>query len=180
MVFSVISVRETNQWVTLIMSSTTKPITNFHDRVLPEPATPVGYAHLIETHNLEIPLPKRLTAIAERHHPKSTDAWQLLTPRHLPGGSLQSQLEFALKWEGIELGVLATLFRKFSAATIAEIVQNKPTGAYSRRLWFLYEWLTGHELDISPPGKVRSVPVREPEAPGRSHRRRTLVATQGH
>ena len=152
-----------HQWVTLIMNATTRPISNFHDRVLPEPATPVGYAHLIEKHDLEIPLPKRLTAIAERHHPKSTDAWQLLTPRHFPGESLQSQLEFALKWEGIDLGILATLFRKVSDATIADIVRSKPTGAYSRRLWFLYEWLTGNELGVSSPGKVRSVPVVNPK-----------------
>ena len=144
------------------MNATTKPINNFHDRALPEPATPVGYAHLIETHGLEIPLPKKLTAIAERHHPKSTHDWQLLTPRYFPGESLQSQLEFALKWEGIDLGVLATLFRNVSDTAIAEIVRSKPTGAYSRRLWFLYEWLTGRELDVSSLGKVRSVPVVNP------------------
>ena len=145
------------------MNATTKPINNFHDRSLPEPATPVGYGHLIDKHGLEVPLPKRLTAIAERHHPKSTDDWQLLTPRHFPGESLQSQLEFALKWEGIDLGVLATLFRNVSDAAIAEIVRSKPTGSYSRRLWFLYEWLTGTELDVSSPGKVRSVPVVNPK-----------------
>ncbi len=81
------------------MDTTNKPTNNFHDRPLPEPATPVGYAHLIDKHDLEIPLPRQLSAIAERHHPKSTDAWQLLTPRHRPGESLQAQLEFALKWE---------------------------------------------------------------------------------
>ena len=145
------------------MNATTKPTNNFRDRPLPEPATPVGYAHLIDKHDLETPLPKKLTAIAERHHPKSTDAWQLLTPRHRPGESLQAQLEFALKWEGIDLGVLAALFRNVSDAAIAEIVRNTPTGAYSRRLWFLYEWLTGTELDISSPGKVRSVPVVNPK-----------------
>ena len=145
------------------MNETTGPTTNFRGRVLPEPATPVGYAHLIETHDLQIPLPRRLTAIAERHHPISTDAWQLLTPRHRPGESLQSQLEFALKWEGIELGALASLFRNVTDATIADIVRSKPTGAYTRRLWFLYEWLTGGELDIGSPGKVRSVPVVDPK-----------------
>ena len=145
------------------MNATAKPINNFHDRALPEPATPVGYAHLIDKHGLEIPLPRQLSAIAERHHPKSNDAWQLLTPRHRPGESLQAQLEFALKWEGIDLGVLATLFRKVSDAAIAEIVRSRPTGAYSRRLWFLYEWLTGKELDVNSPGKVRSVPVINPK-----------------
>ena len=145
------------------MNATTRPINNFHDRVLPEPATPVGYGRLVDTYRLEIPLPNRLTAIAERHHPKSDDDWQLLTPRHLPGESLQSQLEFALKWEGIELGILAALFRNVSDAEIAEIVRSKPTGVYSRRLWFLYEWLTGNELDIGSPGKVRSVPVVNPK-----------------
>jgi hypothetical protein len=57
----------------------------FHGRGLPEPAVPAGYAALIERFDLAVPLPPRLTAIAERHHPAPNPSWHLLTPRHRPG-----------------------------------------------------------------------------------------------
>lgn len=136
---------------------------HFHGRRLPEPGVPVGYAALVDEHALSVPLPPRLTAIADRHHPESTPEWQMLTPRHEPAQTLQGHLEFALKWEGVSLGVLAALFDQVSPLEIAGIVRDKPTGAYARRIWFLYEWLTGTELELPDAGKVRAVPVLDPE-----------------
>ncbi|EEF23124.1 conserved hypothetical protein, partial [Ricinus communis] len=46
---------------------------------------------------------------------------------------------------------------------IAAIVLGAPTGAFARRLWFLYEWLTERQLDLPDPGKVRLVPVLDPD-----------------
>lgn len=131
----------------------------FHSRRLPEPATPAGYAALIAEYGLKLPLPPRLTAIAERHHPSSTEEWQLLTPRHAPAITLGGQLEFALKWEGVDLNVMAALFSVVPETEIADVIHRKPTGGYARRIWFLYEWLTESELDIEDPGKVRAVKV---------------------
>ena len=71
-------------------------------------------------------------------------------------------MEFALKWEDVDLNVLAALFKTVPDLEIAAAVRNKPTGAYARRLWFLYEWLTGRQLDINDPGKVRAVAVVDP------------------
>jgi Fic family protein len=137
-------------------------VTDFRGRSLPEPARPVGYAALIERYHLQLPLPPRLAAVAHRHHPVSTEVWQLFTPRHAPDDTLSGHLEFALKWEGVHLGVLAALFKVVPNADIAAAVRSKPTGAYARRLWFLYEWLTGRQLDIRDPGKVRAVAVVDP------------------
>jgi len=42
-------------------------------------------------------------------------------------------------------------------------VRRKPTGVFARRLWFLYEWLTGHKLDVPEPGgRLLFVPVLDP------------------
>lgn len=60
------------------------PVRSFRGQPLPEPATPVGYAALIDRYNLRVPLPPRLTAIADRFRPESTERWQLLTPRRAP------------------------------------------------------------------------------------------------
>jgi hypothetical protein len=137
-------------------------VSAFHGRELPEPARPVGYARLIERFDLRIPLPPRLAAIAARHHPKSTPQWLLLTPRHEPADTLGAQLEFALKWEGVDLSVLSALFKFVPAHEVASLVAEKPKGIYTRRIWFLWEWLTGGELDVPDPGRIKAVPVLNP------------------
>jgi Fic family protein len=140
-----------------------QPVKHFHGLELPEPAIPAGYAALIERFNLAVPLPSRLAAIAERHHPKPTPYWKLQTPRHRPADTLEGQLVFALKWEGIDLGVLTALFKTVEPNEVAAIVRETPTGTFARRIWFLYEWLTGREVDLPDPGKIRAVLVVDPE-----------------
>ena len=140
-----------------------QPVNRFHERALPEPAVPAGYAALIERFDLAVPLPPQLTAIAGRHHPRPSSSWQLLTPRHRAPDTLEGQLVFALKWEGVDLGVLAALFKAVEPDDVAAIARATPTGAFARRIWFLYEWLTGRGLDVPDPGKVRAVPAVDPE-----------------
>ncbi len=140
-----------------------QPVSHFHDRTLPERATPAGYAALVEHFELAVPLPPLLTAIAERHHPASNLSWNLLTPRHRPPNILEGQIVFALKWEGLDLGILAALFKILEPHEITAIVRATPTGSFARRIWFLYEWLTGRELDVPDPGKVRVVNVVDPD-----------------
>lgn len=139
-----------------------QPVNDFRGRLLPETGTPVGYAALIAAYHLAIPLPPRLTAIAERHHPVATAAWNMLTPRHRPDSTLAAQLTFAIKWEGIDLSVLAQLFRILAPDAVADLVRATPTGAFARRIWFLYEWMTGVTLDMPEAGKVRLVEVVDP------------------
>jgi hypothetical protein len=137
-----------------------RPASHFHGRPIPEPSVPAGYGALIERFDLPIPLPPRLAAIADRHHPVSTPSWRLLTPRHRPADTLEAQLVFALKWEGVDLGILAALFKAIAGDEIATIVRRTPTGGFARRLWYLYEWITGEELSLpEPSGRLRFVPV---------------------
>jgi Fic/DOC family protein len=136
----------------------------FHDRPPPEPSAPAGYAWLIDRYGLRVPLPPRLAGIATRHHPVATDDWLLLTPRHAPDENLGAHLTFALKWEGVDLSVLAALAHALPADDIAAIVRAAPAGQYTRRLWFLWEWLTRSTLDVPNSDAKRSiVPVLDPE-----------------
>lgn len=48
------------------------------------------------------------------------------------------------------------------ADEVAAAVAEKPTGIFARRIWFLWEWLAGRELDVREPGKVKAVPVLDP------------------
>ncbi|MGH7572672.1 MAG: Fic family protein [Gemmatimonadota bacterium] len=140
-----------------------RSVNAFHGRRLPEPALPVGYGALMDRYGLSLPFPPRLAGIAERHNPQSTKEWLLLTPKHAPRKTLAGHLEFALKWEGVRLAVLTALFRAVPADEIARLVRDKPTGIYARRIWFLYEWLMARELEVPDAGKVRSVPVIDPD-----------------
>ncbi|MEX2284207.1 MAG: Fic family protein [Gemmatimonadota bacterium] len=135
----------------------------FYGRVLPEPGAPAGYAALWARYGLKVPLPPRLAAVGQKHRRSETRDWLILTPRHRPEDSLAGHLGFALKWEGVDLGVMRQLFRVIAPGEITEIVKAKPTGAYTRRIWFLYEWLTGTQLDIEQPTDVKSVPVVDPK-----------------
>ena len=83
-------------------------------------------------------------------------------PPTRPADDLGGHLEFALKWEGVDLGVLSALFRVVPDEEIRSLVQGEPTGAYARRLWFLHEWLTHRQLAIAEPGKVRAIAVIDP------------------
>ena len=113
----------------------------FQGLLLPEPGTPVGYAAIWEHFDLPVPLPFRLAAIAQRHGQSRGEEWLILTPRHAPARSLAGHLEFALKWEGVNLGILKALFQVLTPADLTAIIRKKPTGAYTRRIWFLYDWL---------------------------------------
>lgn len=124
-------------------------VTVFHTRGLPESSIPVGYAALIEAFGLQIPLPRKLSAIRSRHQTLDDENWRLLTPRHQPAATLDGHLTFALKYEGVDLAVLKCLFQATGPDAIEKIVDDTPTGGYARRIWFLYEWLLGEELDIS-------------------------------
>ena len=78
----------------------------FLDRRLPVEGKPCGYAALIDAYDLRAPAPTQLFAIGLRHKLIATDEWRIVTPRHEPMATLEGHLTFALKYEGVDLGVL--------------------------------------------------------------------------
>jgi hypothetical protein len=139
------------------------PVTVFHERRLPELATPTGYAALIDAYRLSVPWPRTISATGTRHKIIEEPGWRILTPRHAPEPTLEGHLTFALKYEGLDLAVLKRLFLTLAPADIEVLVRAKPTGSYARRIWFLYEWLTGRTLDLPAADKGSYVPAVDPE-----------------
>jgi len=126
-----------------------QPRSVFHDSPLPEDgACLVGYSAVIQTHDLRVPTPDYLCCIGKRHKKYTHERWRVFTPRHRPADTLSGHLTFALKYEGIDLAVLNALFHSLPPKEIEEIIRSEPTGSYSRRLWFLWEWLCGDTLAI--------------------------------
>ena len=124
----------------------------FHGRVTPESGVLAGYAFLIaqiEKDTGEIfPLPNQLAIITEKHQRYNTKQWQVFTIRHKPNEDLTSHIVFALKYEGINLFILKRLFQYTKETPVINMIKKEPTSQYSRRVWFLYEWLMGEILDI--------------------------------
>ena len=89
-----------------------------------------------------------LSATGERYRTLVKDGWRIYSPSYAPPPRLDGHLTFALKHEGVDLAVLKRLFAASGPAPIEAIVRAAPTGAYARRIWFLYEWLTDRRLDL--------------------------------
>lgn len=137
-------------------------VTVFHGRRLPEAAIPAGHSALIDAFDLTVPLPRMMSATGSRHRIKEDGGWRILTPRHAPQPTLEGHLTFALKNEGLDLAVLRRLFLAAGPGSIEALVRSKPTGSYTRRIWFLYEWLTGLTLDLEDATRGSYVPVVDP------------------
>lgn len=126
-------------------------VTAFHERATPEPGFLAGYALLVailEENEVNIPLPDRLAIVTEKHQRYNTDQWQVFTIRHKPDNDLTRHLVFALKYEGIDLYILKKLFQYAGNEPVLHMINKEPTSQYSRRIWFLYEWLMDEVLDL--------------------------------
>ena len=146
---------------TPLRRDSSEPLRRWKDRALPETGWPAGYSALLDHYALEVPLPPYLAIVAERHEPSPSSDWQVLPRRLKPDDTVEAHLEFALKYEGLNLSVLKALFETATSSnTLVSLVRESPMGKYARRLWFLYEWLTGRRLEVPDlQGRPRAVPV---------------------
>jgi hypothetical protein len=127
--------------------------------MLPEAGAVVGYAAIIETLQLPLPMPDTLAVISEKNRKYTTPVWRVFTPKHQPEETLYKQLVFALKYEGIHLLFFKKLFEKLSKKDILALLRVEPKGRYSRKIWFLYEWLMHDKLDIPDLTIKEAVPL---------------------
>lgn len=89
---------------------------------------------------------------------------ELYPAKYWPGDTLGDHLEFALKYDGTNLAILASVFRVAAQEELGEYVLSKPRGKYARRLWFLYEFLTGSPLPVDDLQTGGYVDLLDPEA----------------
>lgn len=72
------------------------------------------------------------------------------------------QLEFALKYDGINLEILQKVFEKLDPKEFEITITKHPTSKYLRILWFLYEFLTEKKLIVPEIKKLGYVKVLDP------------------
>ena len=111
-----------------------------------------GYAALIDLYGLDV-IPnwhRSLVTTSGIHRIDLTGGVieEVYAPKYWPGDALGDHLEFALKYDGTNLAILTILFQEVAAEDFLAYVRSKPTGKYARRLWFLYEFLTGTSLPM--------------------------------
>lgn len=131
----------------------------FQGRKLPEAGVIVGYAALIENLELPVPIPTVITLISDKNKKYLVEGWQVLTPKHKPEETLYKQLVFALKYEGIHLLFFKKLFEKLKTEEVIALLKIEPTGIYSRKIWFLYEWLQNQKLAIPDLTIKKAIPL---------------------
>jgi hypothetical protein len=127
-----------------------------------------GYAALIKRYDLGV-IPNwhtsRVTTRGIHRVNSSGGIIEEVYPfRYWPGDALGDHLEFALKYDGTNLAILASLFERAAEDDVLDYVRSKPTGKYARRLWFLYEFLTGKTLPLDDLKRGNYIDLLEPEA----------------
>ncbi|MBU1669978.1 MAG: Fic family protein [Actinobacteria bacterium] len=113
---------------------------------------PAGYARLIDRYELEVISNWHVSYVTGRATRRITETrgkiQEIFPSSYWPGEGPGDHLEFALKYDGTNLGILACLFETIELELFLDYVHSKPQGKYVRRLWFLYEFLTGRTLPI--------------------------------
>lgn len=126
----------------------------------------VGGSWLVEEYGLEIVQPLRyISKIGSSSLRREVDGRYFNTYQasYAPPNNLAGHLEFLLKHERIHLELLARLFAVVGPKEITDWVLSAPTGRYSRRCAWLYEWLTGESLDVPDTKAGPYVEILEPE-----------------
>ncbi len=136
-----------------------RSINVFHEREAPEQGNLVGYGALIDALNLKVPLPNRLSLISEKHKKYSVNRWNVYTVKHQPQDTLYNHLVFALKYEGVNLLFFKKLFDQLDQTTIEEWIKKEPLSIYTRKIWFLYEWLMLKLLSVDDLKEGNYIPL---------------------
>ena len=125
-----------------------------------------GYAALLERYHLDaIPNWHRSCVATSGTHRTGSNGdviEEIYPSKYWPGDTLGDHLEFALKYDGTNLALLAGLFQQAADEDFVEYVKSKPTGKYARRLWFLYEFLTGKTLPLDDLQQGNYIDLLEP------------------
>ena len=113
---------------------------------------PAGYAYLLKKFKLTGMPNWHSSSVSTTgtHYSKIQDGFveDVFRTQYWPGEKLGDHLEFALKYDGVNLGLLARIFEKASQDELTEYIKSKPTGKYARRIWFFYEFLTAKQLPL--------------------------------
>lgn len=143
-----------------------------------------GYAFLVEKHRLSALPNWHTSTVSQTGALRSTiqngQVETIYPLSYWPGDSTGDQLEFALKYDGVNLGILSALFEAVPEDEITAWIASTPTGKYARRIWFLFEFLTGRQLPLPDLSSGNYIDLLEKDhyytiAPGRRVQRQRIM-----
>ena len=138
----------------------------FQERALPEDTRIAGWAALVQALGVKGPVRKPASVSVKHVSGSFRDEgdWRVFDKRYWPGDTFGDHLNFALRNENLDLLILNRVFDAVGAKPVEEFVKATPTGIPSRRAWYLYELLTGRELNVSDDPGVPAVDLLDPDA----------------
>ena len=143
-----------------------------------------GYAFLIQKYRLSVLPNWHTSSVSPTGALRSTiqdgQVESIYPQSYWPGDRTEDHLEFALKYDGVNMGILSALLETVTAVEITSWIISKPTGKYTRRIWFLYEFLTGKKLSLPDLTKGNYIELLEASryytiAPGRRVQRQRVI-----
>lgn len=131
----------------------------------PESNSPIGYEWLRHrfrfrhNHHCSSKISSRRKSEIDQHG----NAIEYYLPSYWPGDEILDHIEFALAYEGLNLGILTVIFNKMDSQDISAHIAKTPNGKFSRQIGFLYEFLLGNELPEKPVTGGNYVDIANPE-----------------
>lgn len=111
-----------------------------------------GYALLIRQFDLQTLPHWHISEVGGSIHRKIVESdgriRETFPNTYWPGDAHLNHLEFALKYDGINLEILSEVFSNVNIKELTSWITAKPQGQYTRRIWYLHEWMTGKQLQI--------------------------------
>jgi len=138
----------------------------FQDCVVPHDTRLVGLAALVHTLAVAAPL-RQPCCVADGHvrgSRRQQDEWTIYDKRYWPGDTLGDHLVFAIRHEAFDLPTIARVLAATPADDVQELVRAAPGSAHGRRIWYLYEALSGRTVDVPDAAKVSAVDLLDPKA----------------
>ncbi|HEY9792727.1 MAG TPA: Fic family protein [Candidatus Obscuribacterales bacterium] len=136
-----------------------KPTPYFQERYLPPDTHLVGASALVRA--FDVPVPVRSPAVVSEERFKGSikhqDGWHIFDSKYAVEPTVDAHLTFAIKNENWDLLVFKRIFLALPEEVITDFVKAAPLGPVTRRVWFLYEFLTERKLPIADSGKVTAV-----------------------
>lgn len=141
-----------------------------------------GLMGLVTRFGLAVPKPSVISIVRSRQRRQFAETHRTIE-RYLTaydyGDTPEMDLKFALRYEPVDLSIITLAFERMGTAGLEEWVRKEPGGAFARRAWFLFEWLTGQRLDLPDAGPVAYIPALSPEQhivlPGEPSRRHRVI-----
>ena len=138
----------------------------FQEKTVPHGTNLAGWSLLVRTLAIAGPV-RHPSCVSEQHvrgSRRQEGDWAIFDKRYWPGDTLADHLSFAVRHEPIDLLLLKRIFTAAPPAEIESLIHAAPTGVPARRLWYLYELLTGRTLDVPDSRNVTAIDLLDPEA----------------